>query len=191
MTVESAQVYRGVLPATRAGQRQPRQPGRDRGADRRVEPQARARRPAGHSRWQRSSALPQSPCARPRRAWPQPLPVLRLARVPALACSDPSDTRACCVCVRRMRGVCPAQTAARAERVATSTASEAEPTAGQGPTPLIAPRKPANAPYTALARPVQRFCALPYPDFPPFPQNALAVFPRSSHGGFWEDCVCD
>ena len=39
MTVESAQVYRGVLPATRAGQREPRQPGRDGSADRRIEPQ--------------------------------------------------------------------------------------------------------------------------------------------------------
>jgi F0F1-type ATP synthase membrane subunit c/vacuolar-type H+-ATPase subunit K len=39
MTVESAQVYRGVLPAARAGQREPRQPGRDGSADRRIEPQ--------------------------------------------------------------------------------------------------------------------------------------------------------
>jgi hypothetical protein len=39
MAVESAQVYRGRLPAARAGQREPRQPGRDGSADRRIEPQ--------------------------------------------------------------------------------------------------------------------------------------------------------
>jgi hypothetical protein len=46
MTVESARVYRGVLPATRAGQREPRDAGRDGSANRRIEPQGA---PAGLS----------------------------------------------------------------------------------------------------------------------------------------------
>jgi hypothetical protein len=39
MTIESPQVYRGVLPAARTGEREPRQSGRDGIADRRIEPQ--------------------------------------------------------------------------------------------------------------------------------------------------------
>jgi hypothetical protein len=46
-------------------------------------------RPAGRSRWRRSSQPPQSRCARPRRAWPLPLPWHLLAPDPMHGGSGP------------------------------------------------------------------------------------------------------
>jgi hypothetical protein len=84
MTVESAQVYRGVLPAARAGQGEPRQPGRDGSADRRIEPQ---RTPTGLARVPNSDDLLRVGVRLTSTRFAAWRPERRLARVPALGAS--------------------------------------------------------------------------------------------------------